>query len=104
MTLNKNDVKLPAGILFGLVLALALSSSAEDTELDSGPRAVPYNGILEYNGQPLNGQADLHFTLTDVPGGQGASCIFTEEHDNIVAYSGRFSVNIGSITVGQVAC
>ncbi|MEL6180899.1 MAG: hypothetical protein AAFS10_18205, partial [Myxococcota bacterium] len=51
MTLNKNDVKLPAGILFGLVLALALSSSAEDTELDSGPRAVPYNGILEYIGQ-----------------------------------------------------
>lgn len=86
-----------AGALFGLVLALALNSSAEDTELDSGPRAIPYNGILEYNGQMFHGQADLRFTLTDMPGGEGANCIFTEEHNNITTYTGRFSVNIGSV-------
>lgn len=86
-----------AGALFGLVSAVALTSLAEDTELDSDPRVVPYNGVLEYNGQPLNGQADLQFTLTDVPGGEGANCIFTEDHDNVTAYSGRFSVNIGRV-------
>ena len=91
-------VLLPSGVLIGLSLAIGFTSMAENTELDSGPRAIPYNGILEFNGQALNGQADLQFTLTDVPGGEGANCLFEEEHDNITAYAGRFSVNIGSVT------
>ncbi|MEO1270770.1 MAG: hypothetical protein AAFX99_22010 [Myxococcota bacterium] len=89
---------LPAGMLVGTILAVGLTSLAEDTELDTGPRAIPYNGILEFNGEVLNGQADLMFTLTDVPGGEGANCLFEEEHDNVTAYTGRFSVNIGSVT------
>ena len=94
-------ILLPTGALAGAILTVGLTSLAEDTELDSGPRAIPYNGILEFNGQSLNGQADLQFTLTDVPGAEdaeGANCYFEEEHDNVTAYSGRFSVNIGQPT------
>ena len=97
-------VLLPSGVLIGLSLAIGFTSMAENTELDSGPRAIPYNGILEFNGQALNGQADLQFTLTDVPGGEGANCYFEEEHDNVTAYSGRFSVNIGQVTGSLPDC
>ena len=90
-------VYLPAGLFAGLCLSLAVTTMAEDTELDTGPRAIPYNGILEFNGQALNGQADLQFTLTDDPSGENINCEFSEEHDNVTAYSGRFSVNIGSV-------
>ncbi|MEL6179707.1 MAG: polymer-forming cytoskeletal protein [Myxococcota bacterium] len=92
-----NTILLPSGVFIGFILAIGLTSMAEDSELDTGPRAVPYNGILEFNGSPLNGQADLRFTLTDVPGGEGANCLFEEEHDNVSAYAGRFAVNIGSV-------
>ena len=91
-------VLLPSGVLIGLSLAIGFTSMAENTELDSGPRAIPYNGILEFNGQSLNGQADLQFTLTDDPSGENINCEFSEEHDNVTAYSGRFSVNIGQPT------
>ncbi|MEO1267342.1 MAG: hypothetical protein AAFX99_04530 [Myxococcota bacterium] len=94
-----NFLLLVIGLLMGMILAVAVTSMADGPELDEGPRAIPYNGILEYNGQAVNGQADLRFTLTDVPGAdvQGANCYYVEEHDNVTAYSGRFSVNIGSV-------
>mgnify|MGYP001944187593 CR=1 FL=1 len=89
----------PAGVLFGCILALGINSMAEDTELDSGPRAFPYNGILEFNGEPLNGEADLSFTLTDE-----GECNFAEEHDNVPVFNGRFSVNIGSVAGDVDGC
>lgn len=81
-----------AGINIGFLLALGLSVMAENTELDSGPRAIPYNGILEFNGQTFTGQADIQFTLTDDNG-----CELVEDHDNVPIYAGRFAVNLGSV-------
>ena len=96
-TVQLNYVLLPAGVLVGAIMAVGLTSMADGPELDTDPRVVPYNGVLEFNGEALNGQADLEFTLTDVPGGEGANCAFSEEHDNVTAYAGRFSVNICSV-------
>ena len=104
LNIKLNYVLLPAGVLVGAIMAVGLTSMADGPELDSGPRAIPYNGILEFNGQSLNGQADLMFALTDVPGGEGANCYFEEEHDNVTAYSGRFSVNIGQVTGSLPDC
>ncbi|MEO1269819.1 MAG: hypothetical protein AAFX99_17160, partial [Myxococcota bacterium] len=106
LTLNTtlNTLLVFVGVLVGMILAVGFSSMAEDSELDSGPRAIPYNGILEYNGQSLNGQADLRFTLSDDPSGENVNCLFTEEHDNVTAYTGRFSVNIGQVTGDLPGC
>ncbi|MEL6180149.1 MAG: hypothetical protein AAFS10_14410, partial [Myxococcota bacterium] len=84
-----------ASIVFGLLVAAVLSSAvAENSELDTGPRVIPYNGVLEFNGTAFNGDADLQFSIT---ADDGASCTFVEEHDNVPVYSGRFGVNIGSV-------
>ncbi len=90
---------LPAGIFIGCILALTVSSMAEDTELDSEPRVFPYNGYLEFNGAPLNGLVDLMFTVTD----QG-ECSFSEEHDNVSVFAGRFVTNIGSVNGDVDGC
>lgn len=87
-----------AGLLAGGVLSLALSAGAEDTELDSDPRAFPYNGVLELDGESFSGQADFQFTLTDDEG-----CTFVEDHEQVDVFTGRFSVNLGTQTEGGVA-
>ncbi|MEO1271663.1 MAG: hypothetical protein AAFX99_26525, partial [Myxococcota bacterium] len=99
-----NTILLPAGVFIGLIMAVGLTSMAEDSELDTGPRVIPYNGVLEFNGSPLNGQADLMFTLTDDPSGENVNCLFEEEHGDVSAYAGRFSVNIGSVVGDLPSC
>lgn len=79
------------GLSAGVILALALGVLAEDSELDTDPRAFPYQGILEFDGESYHGQADLRFSLTDDEG-----CDYAENHDAVPVYAGRFSVNIGS--------
>lgn len=72
------------------VLSVAL---AEDSELDSDPRVIPYNGVLEFNGTAYNGQADFRFSIVTE---DGNDCTFIEEQGDVVVYSGRFGVNLGS--------
>ncbi len=97
--MKKEWILLPSGVAFGVVIALGLSSWAEDTELDAGPRAIPYNGILEFNGQSFTGQADIQFTLTD-----DGECTFVEDHEDVRVFAGRFSVNVGQPTGDLPTC
>ncbi len=80
------------GICIGVILAMALTTMANDTELDSDPRVFPYKGYLEFDGEPFAGNVDVQFTVTD-----DDSCSFTEEHDSVATYGGHFAVSIGSV-------
>ncbi len=80
------------GAIMGVAFTLSFSAWAENTELDTGTRAIPYNGILEFNGQSFGGQADISFTLTDDNG-----CTFVENHEDVQVFAGRFSVNLGTV-------
>ncbi len=81
------------------VLFLGFQAWGEDTELDTGPRIIPYNGLLEFDGQSFAGLADISFTLTD-----DGSCTFVENHEEVQVFAGRFSVNIGQPTGDLPAC
>lgn len=73
----------------------AVSVMATDTELDAPNRVFPYNGVLELDGAAYSGQADFVFTVSD--GEPDPACTFTEEHEDVDVYGGRFAVNIGSV-------
>ena len=85
-------------LLMGSMM-LGIMAWADGTELDSGPRTIPYNGVLEFNGESFTGPADIQFTLTD-----DGNCTFTEDHEEVRVFSGRFSVNIGQPTGDLPAC
>ncbi len=80
------------GSVMGVVFVLSLSAWAENTELDAGPRMIPYNGYLEFDGEAFGGQADISFTLTD-----DAGCSFVENHEDVQVFAGRFTVNLGTV-------
>lgn len=88
-----------AGINIGFLMALGMTVMAENTELDTGPRAIPYNGILALDGEAFEGLADLQFRLTD-----DAECTFSEDHEDVSVFGGRFAVNIGSVAGDLPAC
>ncbi|MEL6182488.1 MAG: hypothetical protein AAFS10_26260 [Myxococcota bacterium] len=104
LNIGFNYILLPVSVLIGLILAVGVRSMAEDSELDVGPRTLPYRGILDFNGSPLNGPVDLKFTLTNDASGENTTCWFEEEHDNVIAHAGRFSVNIGSVAGALPGC
>ena len=81
---------LPVGLILGGALAFGVNSMAEDSELDAGPRVIPYNGVLEFNGAPFEGFADIEFTLTNE-----GDCVDTHEVNALPIQAGRFSTNIG---------
>ncbi len=87
------------GICFGIIFAMALTTMANDTELDTDPRVFPYKGYLEFDGVAFGGNVDLQFTVTD-----DGDCSFVEEHDNVAVYSGRFGVNLGAVTGDVPSC
>ncbi len=89
-------VYLIPGVSIGIIIAMALTTMANGPELDTDPRVFPYKGYLEFNGEAFAGNVDLQFTVTD-----DGDCNFTEEHDSVAVYGGRFSVSIGSV-VGDV--
>ncbi len=84
-----------AGLSFGVLSAWALAISANDTELDTGPRVFPYNGVLDLHGVPFEGSVDVQVTLLD-QGGES----WTENHEEVQVSAGRFGVNIGSAQGG----
>lgn len=89
-----------AGSAFGLVAALAVSSMAENTELDSGPRVFPYHGILEFDGRPVSSPMDLKVTVSD----RDNTCVFTEEHASVPFDEGAFTVVVGQVNNGVSNC
>lgn len=82
------------GAVMGVIFTIGVTSWAEDSELDTGDRALPYNGVLEFNGTAFTGPADVRFRLTD-----DDQCDYTEDHEDVQVFAGQFSVSIGTVDV-----
>jgi hypothetical protein len=79
------------GACLSAVLALGLQATAEDTELDTGPRVVPLAGVVDLDGVPYEGQADFEVTLID-----GDQNTWTETHTGVPVDAGRYELAIGT--------
>jgi hypothetical protein len=61
------------------------------------PRQIPYRGVLEQNGAPVDGAVlPMTFALFDVQ--QGGVPLWTEDHVSVAVQGGRFSVALGEYT------
>lgn len=80
-----------SGMVFGAFFSWGASILAEGTEIDSGIRVFPYNGVLDFNGVPFDGTIDVEMTVLDENDNT-----FTETHNNIPVSTGRFNVQVGS--------
>jgi hypothetical protein len=89
MTSKKLLMAAVGGVLFGAVFGVGWVSMAENTELDTGPRAFPYHGVLDLDGAAYTGEVDLRVTLVD----DGDSS-WSEEH-SVAVRNGRFATDIG---------
>jgi len=87
-----------------LMVLAATQVSAENTELDTGTRVLPYNGYLNRDGGSFSGQVDLQFTLTGEFIGDAPECALTEGHDDVEVFGGQFSVNLGQLSGGLAPC
>ncbi len=90
---------LMVGLNIGALMIIGLTVMAENTELDTGARVIPYNGFLEFNGTAFTGQADVRFTLTDED-----QCNFVEDHEDVQVFAGKFSVGLGTVAGDLPAC
>lgn len=88
---RSNLILFLVGTCLSGLLTVAVTSTAEDTELDSGPRVIPYAGALDLAGVPYEGTADLRITLSD---GEGQS--WQEDHEDLQVSDGHYEVAIGS--------
>ncbi len=80
------------------VLAAAPSVALADTPLGP-PQVIPYDGVIEFDGIPVNGPVTLRFTLSDMaPRGdvdRDAEFIW-QSVEEVEIYSGRFSLSLGA--------
>ena len=79
------------------VLAAAPSVALADTPLGP-PQVIPYDGVIEFDGIPVNGTVTLRFTLSDMaPGGDVDRGEFIwQSVEEVEIYSGRFSLSLGA--------
>ncbi len=82
----------------GTALA-ALAAWTYAAEPSEATRTIPYQGVLEMNGSPVNAATDFTFTLTD---GDNADNTWTETHSAVPVSQGRFSVTLGSVKTDGV--
>jgi hypothetical protein len=89
--MNKTNLTLfLVGVCLSALLSAAVTSTAEDTELDSGPRVIPYAGLLDLAGVPYEGTADIRVTLSD-----GDTQSWQEDHEDVQVSDGHYEVAIG---------
>lgn len=88
------------GVALGVLGALALSSLALDSELDTDDRVFAYNGFLAFQGERFEGAVDLELRVHDTQDPDAAQCAFTEVHFGVPVSSGAFTVPIGARTDG----
>ena len=96
---NRSNLKLAAGVLLGLITALTVTAMADgDPTTDTVPRVLPYQGTLEFNGQPVHALGEdaipMRFSLFDGPSSDTA--IYNQEL-SIEVYAGRFTASIGPL-------
>ncbi len=87
------------GVVVGLCMALAMTTMANDSELDTGPRVFVYKGILDIDGVAVDRPLDLLITVTD-----DADCNVVETHQDVTFNRGRFAVEVGSVLGGVDPC
>ena len=89
------------------IVALTLSATVGvaqadgDPTTDNVPRMLPYQGMLELDGQPVNAVGanaiNVMFALYDGPGAEQPTY---RQQLSIEVYSGRFTATIGPIGIG----
>lgn len=90
---------LALGFAVGLTGLVTWSVVAEDTELDSGPRVFPYEGVIDLDGTPFEGDLDVRVTLTTL-----GEETWSETHPQVaVSPGGRFGLQIGERSGGVPA-
>ena len=94
-----------AGCVVGALMATAVSVMADsDPTTDSVPRALPYSGVLEFNGEPVHATGDeavwIRFALYD--GDEAQEAIYAQAMA-VEVYAGRFTVAIGPVDDEGVA-
>lgn len=78
-------------------LGVARAQADGDPATQSVPRLIPYEGYLELNGAPYNGNVEMVFTLYDAAEAE----LWTEEYSEgsgsapVAVYASRFSVLLG---------
>lgn len=95
-----NGMKHAAHWILGslLVANLAVELSGRSVFADGNPatnnvpQQIPYNGTLELDGAPFNGQVRIRFEIFDGPGDAAAD--WSGEYD-VAVYNGAFSVLLG---------
>ena len=91
------------GVVVGMIVSGTYGALADgDPTTDDVPRTLPYNGILELNGQPVNASGEeailIEFALFD---GHGAEAPTYTQQILVDVYAGRFTATIGPL--GQSA-
>jgi hypothetical protein len=61
------------------------------------PRQIPYRGVLEQNGAPVD-SAVLPMTFTLWDAAEGGTQLWSEDHPTVAVQGGRFSVALGEFT------
>ena len=94
---QRTTAALLAGALLGVSATVGLTVFADgDPTTDAVPRMLPYQGVLELNGQPVNASGDqalaVRFDFFDGPDAQ--TPIYSQDID-VEVFGGRFTVSIG---------
>lgn len=90
-----------AGLALGVMMTLTVNVMADgDPTTDDVPRTLPYQGILEIDGEPVDatGGNALHimFELYD---GQASEAPVYRQSQPVEVYAGRFTTTIGPLGV-----
>jgi cytoskeletal protein CcmA (bactofilin family) len=93
---------LASSLLTGVLVVAVTAVADGDPSTDQVPRIIPYNGMLELDGVPVNLVGDaapfLRFELTD---GAAGPVVFTQQAQ-VQVYGGRFTVLLGPTGTGGV--
>lgn len=99
MTTSRSQLlRIAQGATAGALFAISVGTLAKSTELDTGVRYIPYAGTLERNGAGYTGIADFTFTVTGSVRTDAGIRTWTEQHDDVNVYGGKFSVKLGEKT------
>ncbi len=93
------------GVLIGVLTSMSVQTWADFTS-DNVPKLIPYQGVLEYNGQPwdalpedvVNPNPTVRFQIYR---GSALTSLATCEEHNVQVHNGRFTVLLGEGTPCQ---
>jgi len=98
MSVRADTLAVLCGCLFTLA-GPAVAQVDGDPATEDLPRVVPYDGVLNLDGAPYDGQADMRFSLYAAP--DGGEPLWSESWNAgdprpVQVTGGRFAVNLGT--------